>query len=169
MPIEHPQLSVEQVMAALAALGAAPVADPDLRPTGPTQDDAPELLGALLAAVELEAAARLHFGAAQPAGLAALTRGWRQQLGGGRVTGEVLLHRLQRTAADWEDTTGGPDKPAIAQAATAALLAAQILLATANFAEQPETFARALDEAEGGIAAALTALYETRLLARGQE
>jgi hypothetical protein len=50
---EHP-VSAEQVYAALVALGAEPVLDPELWPEGPQEDDRLRLLGALLARTELE-------------------------------------------------------------------------------------------------------------------
>lgn len=45
--------TADQLYGALAALGAAPLLEPGQRPAGPTADDRPQLLGILLAAVEM--------------------------------------------------------------------------------------------------------------------
>jgi hypothetical protein len=50
---EHP-VSAEQIHSALVALGAEPVLDPELWPSGPQVEDRLRLMGALLATVELE-------------------------------------------------------------------------------------------------------------------
>ncbi|MFE2102559.1 hypothetical protein, partial [Streptomyces sp. NPDC059468] len=54
-------VTAEQIHAALVALGAEPMADPEVRPEGPQEEDRLHLLGSLLAKTELEitAATRL--------------------------------------------------------------------------------------------------------------
>ncbi|MFI8515389.1 hypothetical protein ACIGHB_30095 [Streptomyces sp. NPDC085460] len=54
-------VTAERIYAALAVLGAEPVADPEFRPEGPREEDHLNLLGSLLAKTKLEitAATRL--------------------------------------------------------------------------------------------------------------
>ncbi|MGW0664606.1 hypothetical protein [Streptodolium elevatio] len=104
---ENP-LTVDQVFAALVAVRAAPVVDPELRPDGPIAEDVPELLGALLAKVELEAAALVPPGDTEVVPqMPGLVRGWSEQVGGMDAATVVLAHRLQRTARDLDAAVGG--------------------------------------------------------------
>jgi hypothetical protein len=76
---EHP-VSSEQVYAALAALRAAPVLDPERRPEGPTAQDKLPLLGGLLAVVDLEFTAATRVGAGQDDDVSETVLGWARPL-----------------------------------------------------------------------------------------
>lgn len=92
---------------ALVALGAAPTLDPTNRPHGPRQQDAPLLLGILLAKAELDAAVRADPGAEPPEGLTALIRGYNTLTQSDEMRLRLLALRLVRTAFDislYEDT-----------------------------------------------------------------
>src|SRR4051794_16982426 len=103
---ENP-LTAEQVMAALAAVQAAPVADPELRPAGPTEEDLPELLGSLLAKIELEIASHVRPDAETGmTNLPGLIRGWTGLIDDDRLTTALLANRLQRTVFDFNVASG---------------------------------------------------------------
>lgn len=88
-------------MRALVAVGAAPVADPDLRPDGPTADDLPEMLGTLAAVIEVEIASAVEVTAIPPPQqLVDLSRGWSNQVGDDQIAARALIHRLIRTGYD---------------------------------------------------------------------
>ncbi|GAA2639391.1 hypothetical protein GCM10010425_49310 [Streptomyces spororaveus] len=91
----------DAIYRALAALGAAPVMDPELWPNGPQDDDRARLLGCLLAKTELELAATTRTSAGEN-GLAVLGdvyMGWMDEVGPDRDTAlAVLVSRLERTA-----------------------------------------------------------------------
>ncbi|MBW1597248.1 hypothetical protein [Streptomyces sp. JJ38] len=122
---------------ALEALGAAPRADPALRPRGAREEDAALLLGILLAKVELDAAVRADPGLEPPDGLAALVSGYRAMTVDQRAEGEELLWRLLslrliRTASESSTFASHPDE-LLDAAANAAMAAANLL--NAKFAD----------------------------------
>ncbi|MGY4954772.1 hypothetical protein [Streptomyces nigrescens] len=111
---------------ALAELGAAPTLDRTHRPHGPRPEDAPLLLGILLAKAELDAAVRADPGAEPPEGLTALIRGYNTLTRPEEARLRLLALRLVRTAFDvtlYEDT----DDPCAPAAEDAAMTAANMI------------------------------------------
>lgn len=173
---ENP-LTVEQVMAALVAMQAAAVADPELRPAGPTAEDLPELLGSLLAKVELEIASLVRPGEAEIGltNVAGLMRGWNGLIDDDSLAAVLLANRLQRTVFDlsaasggleepeYADETVGDQQPIDAQAAVNATLAAISLIDAYAHEADPERVRNALDQGEGFLALALMDLHSRRL------
>jgi hypothetical protein len=75
-------VSADQVYRALVALGAGPVADPEVRPEGPQEGDRLHLLGALLAKTELEITAATRLGEDEGADdVVEAVIGWSLQVG----------------------------------------------------------------------------------------
>ncbi|MFJ5926599.1 hypothetical protein ACIQF6_28750 [Kitasatospora sp. NPDC092948] len=91
----------DAIYEALVALGAAPVMDPELWPTGPQDEDRARLLGCLLAKAELELASTTRTNADEDdlAVLGDAYMGWMDVVGPDReITLAVLVSRLERTA-----------------------------------------------------------------------
>jgi hypothetical protein len=92
-------VSAEQVYAALVALEAEPVLDPEFWPEGPQAEDRLRLLGVLLAKTELEVTAATGMGEGQLEDVAEALLGWSEQTGpDSDLLFSVLANRLQRTA-----------------------------------------------------------------------
>lgn len=111
---------------ALTALGAAPTLDRTSRPHGLRPDDAPLLLGVLLAKAELDAAVRADPGMDPPEGLTALIRGYNTFTNSEEMRLRLLALRLVRTASEistYEDT----DDPCALTAEDATMTAANMI------------------------------------------
>jgi hypothetical protein len=181
-------LTVDQVLRGLAVLGRGVVADPEHRPEGPTAQDLPELLGALLAVAEYEVAATVDTTEEPPVLLTELQDGWRSESDDVAVHRAVLVHRLQRTAYDLgvflgtnelpeleddegeEDEDEGLEPPGIAGAAASALAAAELVQAQDHFdAGRAEKAHLALDSVEGALAQAMLTLHLLRMQLRASE
>lgn len=159
---EHP-LSADQAVRALVALGAEPVVDPEVRPAGLGPEDLPELLGALLATIELEIAVRIHTTADPPVGLPELMSGWEAMVGDDALGLAVLANRLQRCAFDvMQAETEDKPEPSATEAASHAVLAAANLISAYLRIGDDAQVRGALDEAEGFLADALTGLHHAR-------
>ncbi|WP_188273838.1 hypothetical protein [Streptomyces sp. CBMA152] len=135
---------------ALAALGAAPTADPKQRPHGPQPEDTPLLLGVLLAKAELDAAVRADPSAYPPDGLTALITGYNALIGtGSDIRLRLMSLRLIRTAI--EITTHDDATDSISEAAESATLAAANLVNALRYNRSPpdedEALSAALDAA----------------------
>lgn len=161
-------MSADQVYAALVALGAEPVLDPDLRPAGPRSEDCPSLLGALLATAELEATALGSVGDELSEEAGDVIVGWLEKVGpGNRELGLlVVCDRLKRTALqlfDIEDEDGS-QAPGRA-AATAAVVAATNMVTAHLHAEGGDTdgVRQALNETEVAVADLLAGMAALRV------
>lgn len=89
-------VGADQVYAALVALAAEPVADPERRPEGPEGRDLLHLLGILLARTELAIAAAQSESVADAA---AVMIGWTSHAGDApALMAAALSNRLERTA-----------------------------------------------------------------------
>ncbi|GAA0439819.1 hypothetical protein [Streptomyces luteireticuli] len=110
----HRPASALALHRALAALGAAPTLDPARRPHGPRPQDAPLLLGILLAKAELDAAVRADPAADPPEALTALIRGYNTLTRSEEARLRLLTLRLVRTAFDITlyEEPGDPCTPA---------------------------------------------------------
>ncbi|MGP3947480.1 hypothetical protein [Streptomyces sp. 7N604] len=156
-------MSADQALQAMVALGAEPVVDPELRPAGPRPEDLPELLGALLATVEVEIATRIHPTDDPPAGLPELIAGWNAMVGDDGLGLAILGNRLQRTALDvlQAESEDEPEPSAMEAAGNAAVAAANLISAYLSSGDDREV-RQSLDAAEGFIAEALTNLHAAR-------
>ncbi|MEU6080947.1 hypothetical protein [Streptomyces sp. NPDC047108] len=159
---DHP-LSADQVLQALVGLGAEPVVDPELRPAGPRPEDLPELLGALLATVETEIAARIHPAEDPPTGLPELIAGWNAMVGDDGLGLAVLANRLQRSALDTlqAESADEPEPSAMEAAGNAVVAAANLISAYLSMGDDREV-RHSLDAAEGFLAEALAGLHDAR-------
>ncbi|MEV7565391.1 hypothetical protein [Streptomyces tanashiensis] len=147
-------VSVQQVYAALVALGAEPVADPEYRPEGPRAEDRLRLLGGLLAKVELEiAAATRPTGAGEIEGTFDAVMGWNEQVGpDSELAANVLANRLERTAMQVSESDEEEPPPG-REASFAAVIAAAFALAAQLHAERGEV--ESTRAALGGVEEAL--------------
>lgn len=168
-------LTVDQLLRALAALGQAHVADPDQRPDGPTEDDRPELLGALLALTETETATLVDPEQDPPLHLHGLQQGWQHTSADRNIHRAVLTNRIHRTAFDLPllladvdpDDDEAPEPPGLAGASASAMAAADFVNAQDHCDQGRLEHARiALDSAEGSLAQALITLHLLRLQVR---
>ncbi len=159
-------VSAEQIYAALAALAAEPVADPEKRPEGPQEEDRLHLLGSLLAKTELEitAATRLTEEEEIEDVLETLL-GWRQQLGADPgLAINVLTNRLQRTALQVSEPEA-EELPPGREAAFAAVMTAVYALGAQLHAERDDTEGtrHALSGAEEALIDVLQGLHDLRV------
>ncbi|MGX8910199.1 hypothetical protein ACR820_34045 [Streptomyces netropsis] len=137
---------------ALVALGAAPTLDRTHRPHGPRPEDAPLLLGILLAKAEVDATARANPGDEPPEGLTALIRGYNTFTRSEEMRLRLLALRLVRTAFDvslYEEA----DDPCTPAAENAAMTAANMINARrlawhGTGPDDHQAFATALGSAE---------------------
>ncbi|WP_331718734.1 hypothetical protein [Streptomyces sp. NBC_00212] len=174
-------LTVDQLLRALAALGQPHIADPDVRPDGPTEQDLPGLLGALLGLVETESATLVNPLEEPPSALHGLQQGWQHTTEDRDIHRAVLLNRLRRTMFDLPilladadpDDDEAAEPPGIAGASSSVTAAADLIDAQQHLAQdRVEHALLALDSAEGALAQALLTLYLLRLqirAAQGQE
>ncbi|MEU3859635.1 hypothetical protein AB0F03_20045 [Streptomyces sp. NPDC028722] len=162
-------MSAEQIYAALAALAAEPVADPEKRPQGPQEEDRLHLLGSLLAKAELEitAATRLTEEEEVEDVLETLL-GWGEQVGADpSLAVNVLTNRLQRTAlqvsAPEADETD--ELPPGREAAFAAVMTAVYALSAQWHAERGDTDGtrRALSGAEEALIDIMQGMHDLRV------
>ncbi|MFE3881836.1 hypothetical protein ACFXPQ_02735 [Streptomyces lydicus] len=94
---------------ALAALGAAPTLDRTHRPRGPRREDAPLLLGILLAKAELDATVIADPADEPPEGMTTLIQGYNTFICSEEVRLRLLALRLIRTAFDISLYEGADD------------------------------------------------------------
>ncbi|MET9954488.1 hypothetical protein ABZ135_23495 [Streptomyces sp. NPDC006339] len=143
-------VSAEQVYAALAALGAAPVADPDLRPEGPLEEDRLHLLGSLLAKTELEITASTRRPEDEEiVDIFDAVVGWNEQVGPeSDLATSVLVNRLERTAMQVSESDSEEPAPG-REASFAAVMAATFALAAQLHAERGD--AAGTRQALGGV------------------
>ncbi|SCF61397.1 hypothetical protein GA0115254_107214 [Streptomyces sp. Ncost-T10-10d] len=162
---EHP-VSAEQIYSALVALGAEPVLDPDLWPSGPQAEDRLRLMGALLATVELEITAATGSGEGLFEAFAEPAMGWMEKVGVDSPLASLLLsNRMQRTAVQLMGTDE-EEPPPVGQAASmaAVVASADLLSAHLQAAQGDEEGARrALDRAEGSVADVLAGMHALRV------
>ncbi|MFF4777582.1 hypothetical protein ACFY05_32465 [Microtetraspora fusca] len=128
----------------------------------------PELLGALLAVVELELASRVQPAVEPPIGLAEQGKGWSHTIGDEALTMVLLVNRIQRTVYDLELATGGLDedesRQRIGAAAAVNALLASITLIDAHVQEPDRQRVRhALDRALTFLALSLMELNTMRM------
>ena len=165
-------LTVDQLLRALAALGHAHLADPGQRLDSPSEQDRPELLGALLGLLESEAITVVDPDRDAPLALRDLHRGWQQLTGDRDVHRAVLTARLRRTAydvplilADADPDDAAATGPAgIAAATLCANAAAELITAQDHVDNGRHDVALVdLDSAEGSLTQALHLLRLLRL------
>ncbi|MFI9809118.1 hypothetical protein ACIHEJ_33020 [Streptomyces sp. NPDC052301] len=159
-------VTAEQIHAALAALAAEPVADPQKRPAGPQEEDRLHLLGSLLAKTELEitAATRLTEEGEVEDVLETL-QGWGEQLGADPgVAVNVLTNRLQRTALQVSEPEA-EELPPGREAAFAAVMTAVYALGAQLHADRgdAEGTRHALSGAEEALIDILQGMHDLRV------
>ncbi|MEY9842745.1 hypothetical protein [Streptacidiphilus sp. EB103A] len=168
-------LTVDQLLNALAAVGRGHIADPDQRPDGPTEQDIPELLGALLGLAETEVATVVDVKQEPPVGLHGLQEGWQHTSADRDVHRAVLINRLNRTAFDVPvlladvdlDDDEAPEPPGVAGASASVMAAASLVEAQDHLDNGRRDYAHlALDSAEGSLAQALITLHLMRIQIR---
>lgn len=111
---------------ALAALGTAPTLDRTHRPHGPRPEDAPLLLGILLAKAELDATVIADPGEEPPEGMTSLIEGYNTLIRSEEMRLRLLALRLIRTAFDI-GLYEGADDPCTPAAETAVMTAANMI------------------------------------------
>ncbi|WBO61682.1 hypothetical protein [Streptomyces camelliae] len=159
-------MSAEQIYAALAALGAEPVADPKKRPSGPQEEDRLRLLGSLLAKTELEitAATRLTEEAEIEDVLETLL-GWDEQVGADPgLAVNVVTNRLQRAAVQISQPEA-QELPPGREAAFGAVMTAVYTLGAQLHAERGDAQGtrRALSGAEEALIDVLQGMHDLRV------
>ncbi|MER5884595.1 hypothetical protein ABT160_12260 [Streptomyces sp. NPDC001941] len=177
-------VTADQVTAALAALGRAAVPHPRRRPDSRADGEVLDLLGALLAVTELEAACRTEPAALPPVGLPALQHGWHAQTGTTDLRRVVLVNRLRRSGADLSLLPTAPlphgdpmdpepsvdDPPGVYGAQMCALAAANLAVAQHQADQHHRNAAHAtLDATQGMLAQALLAVNELRCRLDGRD
>jgi hypothetical protein len=163
---EYPA-SADQIYSALVALGTEPVLDPDLWPSGPMPEDRVRLLGALLAAVELEiTASSTGSGDEQLEDFAEAVLGWMEKVGADpRLSSVVLSNRLQRTAVQLMGTEEDEGELPGGRAASMAAAMAAAELLTAHMQVEwgdADSVRQALNRAEGAVADVLGGMHALR-------
>ncbi|WP_416484220.1 hypothetical protein [Streptomyces sp. CL12] len=111
---------------ALAVLGAAPTLDRAHRSHGPNPEDAPLLLGILLAKAELDAAVIADPADEPPDGMTTLIQGYNTLICSEEMRLRLLALRLIRTAFDIS-LYEGVDDPCTPAAETAVMAAANMI------------------------------------------
>ncbi|WP_432020380.1 hypothetical protein [Streptomyces sp. 1222.5] len=165
MKSEHPA-SAEQIWAALAALGAEPVADPQVRSEGPREADRLRLLGCLLATAEWEITAATRLSEeGEIEDVLQTSLGWTDRLG--RDPGlavNVLTNRLQRTAMQVSESEGEQSPPG-REASFAAAMTALYTLSAQLHADRGdvEGTRRALGGAEEALIDVMQGMYDLRV------
>ncbi|MGW7522634.1 hypothetical protein [Streptomyces sp. NPDC054783] len=162
---EH-SVSAEQIYAALVALGAEPVPDPEARPEEPRQGDRLRLLGHLLAKTESEitTATRLTEEGEIEDVLDTMV-GWTDQLGPDPgLAVNVLTNRLQRTAMQVSETEAEETPPG-QEASFAAAMAALYTLSAQLHADRGdvEGTRRALSGAEEALIDIIQGMHDLRV------
>ena len=159
---DHP-VSPGQVFAALVALGAAPVLDPELWPDGPQEGIRRQLLGALLASVELELTVATRDDD-QEQDLAEAVLGWTGQVGDPALEFHVLANRLQRTAMQLMGLDEENPPPGLAASSMAVIAAADTLEAHLHSQEDDDhEVRRALGRAETSVIEILESMHDLRV------
>lgn len=171
---EHPA-SAEQIHAALVALGVEPVAEPQVQPPGPPEEDRLRLLGHLLAKAEWEitAATRLTEEGEIEDVLTTLL-GWADQLGPDPgLAVNVLTNRLQRTAMQVSESDEEEPPPGREASFAAAMTALYTLSAQLHVDRgDVEGTRRALGGAEEALIDIMQGMHDLRVAigdAPGQE
>ncbi|MGW0732471.1 hypothetical protein [Streptomyces sp. NPDC002851] len=157
--------SVEQIYAALVALAAEPVADPDARPEGPQEGDRLRLLGNLLAKTELEITAATRLAEEEEIeDVLDTLLGWANQMGQDvGLAANVLTNRLQRTAMQIVGSEEEQPPPG-REAAFAAAMTAVYALSAQLHAERGDVGGtrRALGGAEEALIDILQGMHDLR-------
>ncbi|MER5376269.1 hypothetical protein [Streptomyces sp. NPDC002553] len=159
-------VGAEQIYAALVALGAEPVADPELRPEGPKEGDRLNLLGSLLAKVELEIAAATRLAEEEEIqDVLSTVLGWSAQIGSAPgLAANVLTNRLQRTAIQVSESD--EDRPSPGRDAAFAAVTTSVFVLSAQLAAEHgdvQATRRALGGAEEGLIDILQGMHELRI------
>ncbi|MEU6775154.1 hypothetical protein [Streptomyces sp. NPDC046759] len=160
-------VSAEQIYAALTALAAEPVADPEKRPEGPQEEDRLHLLGSLLAKTELEitAATRLTGEEEEIEDVLETLLGWGEQVGADPgLAVNVLTNRLQRTAVQVSEPEA-EELPPGREAAFAAVMTAVYTLGAQLHADRGDTEGtrHALSGAEEALIDILQGIHDLRI------
>lgn len=162
---EHP-VSAEQIYAALAALSAEPVVDPEKRPQGPQEKDRLHLLGSLLAKTELEITAATRLTEEEEVeDVFETLLGWGEQIGPDTgLAVNVLTNRLQRTALQVSEPEA-EELPPGREAAFAAVMTAVYALSAQWHAERGDTEGtrHALSGAEEALIDILQGMHDLRV------
>ncbi|UXY32229.1 hypothetical protein [Streptomyces sp. HUAS TT20] len=158
--------SAEQIYAALVALAAEPVADPQARPEGAQEADRLRLLGGLLAKTELEitVATRLT-GEEELEDILETMLGWADQLGPDPAAAvNVLTNRLQRTALQVSESEA-EEAPPGREASFAAAMTAMYTLSAQLHADRGdvEGTRRALCGAEEALIDVMQGVHDLRV------
>lgn len=165
MKSEHP-VSAEQVRAALAALGAEPVVDPQVRSEGPGEADRLRLLGCLLATAEWEITAATRLSEeGEIEDVLQTSLGWTDRLGDDPgLAVNVLTNRLQRTAMQVSESEGEQSPPG-REASFAAAMTALYTLSAQLHADRGdvEGTRRALGGAEEALIDVMQGMYDLRV------
>ncbi|TLQ38863.1 hypothetical protein [Streptomyces marianii] len=156
-------MSAEQVYAALVALGAEPVLDPELWPQGPQEEDRRRLLGVLLAQVELEITAAMRLDNDQDE--AEVLLGWAGQVGpDSALSANVLVNRLHRTGVQFMGLDEEETLPGRAASAMAVVAAADTFGAHLHFQDgDVEGVRRALGRAEASLIEVQRNMHDIRV------
>lgn len=160
---EHPA-SAEQIYAALVALAAEPVADPEVRPEGPQEEDRLRLLGNLLAKAELEITAATRLAEEEIEDALDTLLGWADQVGPDPgLAANVLTNRLQRTAMQVAESEAEEPPPG-REAAFAAVMTAVYALSAQLHAERGDVDGtrRALGGADQALIDILQGMHDLR-------
>lgn len=159
--------SVEQVYAALVALQAAPVVDPQLRPDGPCEVDRLRLLGSLLAKTELEitAATRLAGDGVEIEDIFDAVIGWSEQVGpDAGIAADVLVNRMERSAIQVAESDSAELPPGREASFAAAMAAAFSLTAQLQLERGDVDGTRqALSAVEAALIDILTGVHALRV------
>ncbi|ANP51720.1 hypothetical protein AVL59_20890 [Streptomyces griseochromogenes] len=158
-------VTAEQVHAALAALGAEPVADPEVRPEGPREEDRLHLLGSLLAKAELEITAATRLTEEEEIeDVLNTVVGWSEQVGPDPgLAANILTNRLHRTAM--QVAPDAEELPPGREASFAAAMTAVYALSAHLHAERGdiEGTRRALGGAEEALIDILQGMHDLRI------
>ncbi|MEU1407900.1 hypothetical protein ABZ471_37215 [Streptomyces sp. NPDC005728] len=159
-------MSAEQINAALVALGAPPVAEPDARPEGPQEADRLRLLGSLLAKAEWEITAATRLSAeGEIEDVLDTMLGWTDQLGADPgLAVNVLTNRLQRTAMQVSESEAEEPPPG-REASFAAAMTALFTLSAQLHADRGdvEGTRRALSGAEEALIDIMQGMHDLRV------
>ncbi|MFB7999722.1 hypothetical protein ACFC4G_43905 [Streptomyces sp. NPDC056002] len=155
--------SVDQIYRALVALGAEPLFDPEVRPEGPGDEDRRQLLGALLAKVELEITAATRLDSEEDEGEILL--GWVEEVGPeSGLSAKVLVNRLHRTGVQFLGLDQDETFPGQSAASMAMVVAADTFGAHLHFRDSDvEGVRRALGRAETALINVQESMHNLRV------
>ncbi|MEU8911604.1 hypothetical protein [Streptomyces mirabilis] len=159
------RVGVGQIYSALVALRAEPVMDPETRPDGPQPEDRLRLLGALLAAVELEITAATRIDDEFYQGFTGVIGGWAETVGADEAPAYlVIINRLQRTAVQMMQPEDEEKRPGQAASVAAAIAGADLLAAqlAADYGSL-DGARHSLNRAEGSLANIVVGMHVLRV------